>query len=398
MLFTPGGPEILAWLVVAAGASQIALAARCVFYFRKAAARAAQRGREPWNPEVVVICPCKGLEPNFARHVSSMLSMSYERYRMIFAIGQIDDPAYRVVQSLTAGRTDCRVIVSGIADNRGDKLNNLLAAVESAEAREADVLAFVDSDVDPPATWLHHLVAPLSNREVGVSTGYRRYEGRAGFWSAMRAVGNNVGMAPYFAGDRLLMAWGGSMAIRRHDFDRCGVSELWQTALDDDLTLAAQVRALGLRIEFVPDCMMTSYDRCTMRQYYDWLMRQMLLTRLYCPALWRAAFMSLLPIMLMAASIVLGLASFAFPGVRPTAFALALVIPLQMFGGVLTALSFRDVHTALWVPAGLFVSGAVSMVAYIASGVKREVEWRGVRYLVQSPYSIAVLDRTTEEP
>jgi Glycosyl transferase family 21 len=170
-------------------------------------------------------------------------------------------------------------------------------------------------------------------------------------------------MAPYLVGDRLLAAWGGSMALRRADFDRSGVRDIWRTALDDDLTLATAIRRIGLRVEFVAECMTISSEECTMHQYYEWLKRHFFFVRLYSPALWISSFVSFVPMFLIFAGLVLLVGSVVVPDLLLPALTLLVAVPLQIVGGMLTALVFRDYRTALWVPLAMFYSGGLAVAA-----------------------------------
>jgi cellulose synthase/poly-beta-1,6-N-acetylglucosamine synthase-like glycosyltransferase len=372
--------EIFAAIVFVLGLSQILLALRCYLYLRSYPTKSARRLRKSFNPAVALICPCRGLDPSFEQNVRAMLALNYQAYRTVFVVSDPDDPAYRALRSLTADRPNCQIVIPDRVRSPGDKINNLLAAVNVSEVRSAELLAFIDSDVSPHPEWLRNLITPLVDPAVGLTTGYRHYQLDSGFWSAMRAVANNVAMTPHLVGDRLRVAWGGAMAMRRRDFDRSGVEEIWRGALSDDLTLATAIRGLGLRIEFVPKCLTNSSGSCTMRECYAWLRRQLFVARMYSPALWRGAFISFVPMLLIFAGIMLSPLSLAFPSLRTTAITLLVVLPLQVIGGWLTALVFKDYRTALWVPVGILFGGALAVAAFIDSAFTRELTWRGITY------------------
>lgn len=385
--------SVLLLLVVFIGMSQAALAARCFLCLRRLRRKAAARAGVSFHPSVALICPCKGLDTNLAGNIRAISELDYPCYTVIFVVASAKDEALPALETLVSSHPRTRLIIAPPARGRGEKVNNLIAAADTPEARAADVLAFIDSDVQPKAGWLDYLVRPLSEAGVGLTTSYRRYLVRRGqFWSNMRAVGNNVAMAPYMVGDNLDAAWGGAMAVRRTDFDRSGAVALWRTAVDDDLTLAQAVRSLGLRIEYVHECLSTCIDRCTARQYYDWLTRQSFLVRVYNPRMWRLAWFSFVPMTLMVAAMVLGASAFLFPALRAAALILALVIPLQLAGGILTALVFRDFQTAAWVPPGLIFSGSLSAAAFVASAFIQRITWRGVTYEVRSATEVVVID------
>jgi ceramide glucosyltransferase len=385
--------EILAAIVFVLGLSQILLAVRCHFYLRSYERKLADRHAVPFDPAVALICPCRGLDPGFEKNIRSMLALNYQDYRVVFAVSNPNDPAHRALRSLTAAHPSCQIVIADRVRSPSDKINNLLAAVNVADVRSAELLAFIDSDVNPDPEWLRNLIAPLVDPAVGLTTGYRHYQPGTGFWSTMRAVANNIGMTPHLVGDRLRAAWGGAMAVRRRDFDRSGVEEIWRGALTDDLTLATAIRRLGLRIEFVPKCLTSSSDSCTLREHYAWLRRQLFIARMHSPALWRGAFISFVPIVLIFVGIMLTLLSPAFPSMRMMAIVLLMVLPLQMIGAWLTALVFKDYRTALWVPVGILFSGGLSVAAFVHSAFTRQLTWRGITYRFLPTGELTVVER-----
>jgi cellulose synthase/poly-beta-1,6-N-acetylglucosamine synthase-like glycosyltransferase len=384
---------IFAGIVFVLGLSQILLALRCYLYLRTYERRSARRLRKSFDPAVALICPCRGLDPSFEQNVRSMLALNYQAYRIFFIVSDPNDRAHSALRSLTADHPNCRIVICDRVRSPGDKVNNLLTAVNVPEVRSAELLAFIDSDVNPDPEWLRYLITPLVDPAVGLTTGYRRYQPDSGFWSTMRAVANNVAMTPHLVGRRLRVAWGGTMAMRSRDFDRSGVEEIWRGALSDDLTLATAVRRLGLRIEFVPECLTNSSDKCTMRECYEWLRRQLFVARMYSPALWRGAAFSFVPMLLMFAGILLSPVALAFPSLRMTEVALLMVLPLQVIGAWLTALVFKDYRTALWAPVGILFAGALSIAAFVHSAFARQLTWRGITYRFLPAGHLIVVNR-----
>ena len=377
-------------LTLLVGLNQVALAVRSHLYLRRKRGRAAGGS---YRPKAVLICPCRGLDPGFADNVRAMLDLDDPDYEAVFVVGDAADPAHAALSAILAESGRGTLLVAGRSRQRGAKVHNLLAAVDAPAARACDVLVFIDSDVRPHRSWLRELVQPLADPAVGLATGYRWYRpksNRLGSW--MRAVGNNVGMAPYILSDDAPTAWGGAMAVRRSDFDRSGVLDVWPRALDDDVTLSNRIRALGLRVEFVPRCLTVSSEDCTLADYFQWLRRQSFMVKVYNPALWRLSFVSFLPMALMLCGAAALAASAVAPEARIYALVLLLVVPLQMAGGVLTAAVFRDRQTALWVPVGVLISGAMSVLAMLATAFSDRISWRGIDYEVAGPQEVRILD------
>jgi len=151
------------------------------------------------------------------------------------------------------------------------------------------VFAFADSDGRVTRGWLRALVAPLAEPGVGASTGYRWFTPQPAVWSLLRAVWDGAAFGLLGPGDSPF-AWGGAMAIRKEVFLAARVPERWQTAISDDYALSDAVHRAGLRIAFSPGALAPSPEPITARRFFAWSRRQLLLTRVHSPALWRAAF------------------------------------------------------------------------------------------------------------
>jgi cellulose synthase/poly-beta-1,6-N-acetylglucosamine synthase-like glycosyltransferase len=174
------------------------------------------------------------------------------------------------------------------AQYRAHKVNNQLAALKEVSA-DSEVFVFVDADVIARDDCLRYLVAPLSNLDIGATTGYRFYIPFKGDWpSLIRSLWNRIS-AWEMADPAYAFAWGGAMAIRRDTFDKADVRGSWERSADDDLALTTAIKRLGLRVHFVPQCLVASHGDATFKEVMEWMNRQLILTKVYYPALWRRA-------------------------------------------------------------------------------------------------------------
>lgn len=251
--------------------------------------RAALRlpGDQGYRPRVVLIVPCKGLDPAFEMNVHAFLAQDYPDMALRFVTATRDDPAHGVLGSILAARPEvqARLLVAGLASGRSEKINNQLAAVADV-ADAADVLVFMDSDARPAADFVRHLVQPLADSQVGLATGFRWYMPvGGGVWSFLRSAWNGGGVV-FLTDPQANYAWGGAMAIRRETFEAAGVAGRWQHALSDDMTITLAVRERGLGIRFVPRCLVTTHEDCTFGQMLEWTNRQTIIAKVYHPALW----------------------------------------------------------------------------------------------------------------
>jgi ceramide glucosyltransferase len=171
---------------------------------------------------------------------------------------------------------------------RGQKVQNLIHAVDHA-AGDAEVFIFCDADARFPEDWIAKLIAPLDQPSVAVATGYRWYAAETGSLpSLLRSTWNASAVTMLGDHDRNF-AWGGSMAIRRDVFERIGVRQAWDGALSDDYALTLAARRAKMRIDFVAACLVPSYGDTTWPDLLEFTTRQLVITRMYEPRMWRMA-------------------------------------------------------------------------------------------------------------
>src|SRR5438128_1692998 len=104
---------------------------------------------ERYVPKTAVIVPCKGLEPDFEENIIAYLAQDYRHYELIFVTESEDDPAHLALKRiLHDSDRSAWLITAGEARNRGQKVHNLCAALDTLEAvdRNTEVLVFADSD------------------------------------------------------------------------------------------------------------------------------------------------------------------------------------------------------------------------------------------------------------
>jgi hypothetical protein len=285
------------------------------------------------------------------------------------------------------------VVVAGRSVGRGQKVHNLLAALDAAPL--TSIVVFADSDGRPEPDWLRRLVAALARPGVGVASSYRFYRPLpAGPGTLLRSVWN-LSVLTLLGEHEHNFAWGGSMAIARDVFERAGVRDAWRGALSDDYALTHAVRRAGLRVAFVPECLIGSEGETSIGAALAWVARQISITRVYWPALFRVAaaaslgttaFLLLAPVVggalplgLLAAVLMLGCAA---GGLR--AAALARMAPQWR----------SDVRRFAWAYVLLApLAGLVTTVGVLRALASREIEWRGTRYLMRSPRETLVLGR-----
>jgi len=370
-----------------------------------------QRERPAFTPFASVVAPCRGIDQGLRENLAALFRQDYPAYEIIFVTDSVDDPSLAVIEELRAKFIDranvcARVIVSGAATVRGQKVHNLRAGVEQVDPRST-VLAFVDSDARVHEGWLRALVAPLSDEvdEVtGATTGYRWFiPVRGGFASHLRSVWNASIASALGASAEKNFCWGGSTAIRRETFDKINVLEHWRGALSDDFALMRALRQAGLPIHFVPDCLTPSFEDCGFRELVEFTTRQLKITRVYAAPFWKSVLVG----SLLFVSVFFGAVALT---ITRAALGLSYFVPLT-FVAVIFALGAAKAYVRLKaielslptysaelrrsLPAHLLlwpIASALYLYNALAALLSRRIKWRGIVYELKSPTETVIID------
>jgi cellulose synthase/poly-beta-1,6-N-acetylglucosamine synthase-like glycosyltransferase len=231
-------------------------------------------------PPVSVIVPVKGPDHELRENLAALATQDYPDYELIVVAHSARD----IPPGVLPNRVQV-VLAPGDDPSTGEKVRNLKAAVAAARKRSR-VYAFADSDGRVTPRWLKSLVAPLAEKGVGASTGYRWYAPiPPTFWTLLRSVWDAVALSRLGPGD-CSFAWGGAMAIRRETFHDLDIREHWKDTVSDDYSLTAAVHAAKLTIAFAPGAMVPCFERISAGQALAWMRRQMTITRVYNARLW----------------------------------------------------------------------------------------------------------------
>jgi ceramide glucosyltransferase len=364
------------------------------------------RPKNDFKPFASVIAPCRGVEQGLRENLAGLFRLDYPEYEILFVIDDAADPAGRVIDDLRKqARIPSKLIVAGGATNNGQKVHNLIAALNEVDQR-SQVLVFVDSDARPSQGWLSALVEPLADEQVGAATGYRWFVPvRGGLASHLRSVWNASTASALGSDHKGNFCWGGSTAIRRSTFETAGVVRYWKHAASDDFAMMHALRSANMPIHFVPLCLTPSFEDCGFRELLEFTNRQLKITRVYAPPFWKAVlFGSILFVSVFFGLIVsIGVRLIFADSVIAQVLALALIFCLGSAKSFLRAAcvdevfsrqglkvnSGRIAHLLMW-PVGSLLFLFNSLAALFS----RTIEWRGIRYELKSPDETVIIRRS----
>ncbi len=375
------------------------------------ARRSAAQSSSFYMPRVALVCPLKGLESGLEQNLLALTDFDYLPYEIFFSVSTSQDPVYPLLKSIAAksGRT-VHIIEAGPAKDCTEKVNNLRAAVQQI-SREFDVLVFVDSDGRPARRWMARMVAPLADNRLGAATTFRwlipNSAGRGGtFWSALASAWN-APIATYMgvahSGERgKNFCWGGGTAIRHERFEEIRAVEAWRGSASDDFSLTLALRNAGFSIAFVPECLVPSFTDVSARGFFEFIARQLIITRVYAPKLWATATIAhLLYCSTAVLGLVLGIANLRSGSPSLQFFVVALIPPLisairgvQRLSAVLDLLPEHRQKLLTYAWAWTLLPPVVPFVALyasVAAAYRRQITWRGKRYRLISEQETRVL-------
>jgi cellulose synthase/poly-beta-1,6-N-acetylglucosamine synthase-like glycosyltransferase len=362
---------------------------------------------EPINnyiPKVSVIIPCKGVDIEFEENVIAMLNQNYPYYEILFVTATEDDPAYEALKQIIAKykKRPMKLLVAGINPHRGQKITNLLKAIENIST-ETEVLVFLDADIRIHRDFLKYLVAPLRKSSIGATTGFPWYlPQKPKLGSILRSIWGG-GALPLLIDPHHNFASGAANAIKKEIFEKANIKKALDRSISDTFSITNSIRKLGLIIEFVPQCLVISPDNSSLLDTLKWTNRQTIISRIYNPPFWWtvaitysfANIMLVLGVILLILGIIGGKLMFVLPAI----FMLGL-IPLEMLNAALMVKVIKkmipqykdEIDRLKWrYYLATPLASILIMINSLVSLTTNEITWRGVRYRLISPTQTEVI-------
>jgi cellulose synthase/poly-beta-1,6-N-acetylglucosamine synthase-like glycosyltransferase len=366
--------------------------------------------RSSYRPRTALFVPCKGIDRDFRKNVTSFFNQDYENFLLWFVVADKQDPAYTELTKLknqlggSSKALDVQILVAGQGQSCSQKIHNLLYCYERI-GDDVEVLTFADSDVSVRTDWLSHLVYPLQRPKNGATSGYRWFIPKKNNPATLVLSAVNAKVAQLFGDSAYNQAWGGSMAIRRDVFNELGLDKIWPKVLSDDLSLSYAVKKAGKRVTFVPACLAASHEETNWIKLFEFGRRQFLITRVSAPKTWWFALVSSLYSILglwVSAAIVVYAAI-----VGEKNLGLFAAVPILFFASQFGRALLRQIMIskllkkdwpkmrAACVTDILFfwIWSPLLFLFIISSAFGRTIRWRGIRYKLLGPTETVVLSK-----
>lgn len=325
------------------------------------------RHREPVFSEsedlnVLVILPCKGVDLKLEDNIRRIRNQAYPNYSVIAVVDDEEDPA---VEYLRNQNVDIQITSSECTGCSG-KVRAIATVFE--KHMDCDVYAVVDSDATVGKNWLRKLVAPLNEKETGVSTTFPVFVPDGGIWSVFKAVWGMVGSG--MMESRLTrFVWGGSMAFRSDIIDDAALKE-FKTMVSDDVAIMNIAKKKSGKIVYVKSAAPLVHSPDDFGTFFEWANRQTALSvsGSHRILLYGLIFYSL-QIFLMVSTLLL--AGFVY-------------LPLAVFLVPFFITAFKNVRKGVKRRASIFAVSFVMPFFYfvnlIIAGRMSSINWRGNVY------------------
>jgi len=376
-----------------------------------------KRIRSGYRPRTVLIVPCKGHDVDFEKNIASFYNQDYENYLLWFVVAAQSDPAFNKLCELkgklspNSKAKDVQIMVAGYSRVCSQKNYNLLCAYNKiCDKDNIEIMAFADSDACIRSDWLSHIVYPLQRAKNGAASGYRWFVPKKNNPATLALSALNAKIAQLLGNSRFNQAWGGSMAIRVDTFKQIGLDEIWSKALSDDLSLSCAVKRAGLKVAFVPACLVASYQSTSWVELFEFGRRQFLITRISAAGTWLFGLFSNLYSVLglwVTAALAVYAAKIDYPHQ-----ALFIAVPVLFFISQLSRAVLRQIMIGRLLKKDLpkmklamaadilfFWLWSLLMLSIIASSAfGRTIKWRNIHYKLLGPTEMIILKRRHQQP
>ncbi len=228
-----------------------------------------------FEPKALVIVPCRGRDLTLRKNLGSIKNQKYGAYGVVAVVDAKDDESVSTIKDLGIDLLVSEKLI-GMASG---KMSAILCALK--RHRDYAIYVVADSDIEVDRLWLKRLVAPLSDKKIGISTMFPYFNPVGGFWSKVKLVWG-------FVGESLLespssrFGWGGSLAFRKSLIDKWFINLATRSryALSDDICITKAAKRKRLVIAYTKLSQPKVNSDEDFGRFFEWSNRQTALTLL----------------------------------------------------------------------------------------------------------------------
>ncbi|HEX4014213.1 MAG TPA: bacteriohopanetetrol glucosamine biosynthesis glycosyltransferase HpnI [Candidatus Cybelea sp.] len=204
------------------------------------------------QPDVTLLVPLRGAEPELEENLRAFALQDYPVYQIVLGVAHAEDSALAVAQRVAADLPDrnIEINVGEVPSARNPKIANVLSMMRLVRHK---VLILADSDTRVNPTYIRSVTAPLHEPGVGVVTCLFAGVPDGSFSSRLGAMFMNEQFIPSVLVNRFFgpprHCLGPTNALRSAVLSALGGFEALAAHLADDFMLGNYVSAKGLRVE-----------------------------------------------------------------------------------------------------------------------------------------------------
>lgn len=220
------------------------------FFGRRAAIRA-REDTERQLPQVTLLKPLKGADPELHSNLASFCAQVYPTFQIVCGVADGADPAVQVVRRLQREfpSVDIELVVDAHSHGSNLKVSNLHNMYSRAKH---EIILIADSDIRVPPDYLRRIVVEFEDPAVGLTTCLYRGVATGGLPAVVEALCVNTDFVPMVLLARVVerpsYAFGSTIAVRRSVLDASGGFLPLANYLADDYHLGQRIVAQGYRL------------------------------------------------------------------------------------------------------------------------------------------------------
>lgn len=249
-------------------------------FFRRSAARGV--ANPGYAPPVSILKPIRGLDPGAYENFASFCRQDYPDYEIVFCVGEEDDPAVPILESLARDfpERSIRVLFGSGGTGSNDKVIKLARLVSEAQH---EVVVISDSNVRVTPDYLRQVVAPLADSKVGAVTCFYVAAEDKNFTDRLQSTGMfsdfYVGIIVAWQLEGVKFALGPTIATTRERLAGFGGYDAIKNRPADDLLVGRLIAEQGYQVELLPYTILTVADYGSLRDLFHKRLRWIVVMR-----------------------------------------------------------------------------------------------------------------------